>query len=304
MNRLKYLVLLTAVLVLLSGCNIAMGEDNSKAVERRITNYIADTFEDQYGVDLRKNEAALKKVDIISKNIRNEFSDPNISKKEISIPDILKIDGEDINLSMTVTRSTYNSLCDDICYRKKISEVVTRDEFFKRGKKMCQKLKDVLKKYNLEYVESQDIEKHCSGNYEQVYTAYFNSNDKFKDEGFYSRIIYSSVLDNRFGKGKESLEIMLEQMPNDKEFDIVNTTLFKDVLISLAGEQNIDFKYIEKRANEALKKYRENKLSEFKFTQGELNGEIRIGERVSPSNSIVEKNILQLIIYKDEIHVK
>lgn len=304
MNRLKYFVLLTAVLIFLSGCTVVNGENNSRAVERRIANYIADTFEDQYGADLRKNTAAMKKVNEISKSIKDEFSKADFFKKEVSIPAIIKIDGKAVNLSMTIVRSTYKSLCDDIYYRKKISGIVTREEFFNKGKKMCKKLKEVLDKYDLEYVESQGIEKHQGGDYEQLYTAYFNSNDKFKEEGFYSRIIYSAVLDNRFLKGKENLEIMLEQMPNDKEFDIVNTTLLKDVVSSLAEGQKIDYEYIEKKANEALKKYKNDKLGEFKFNQGELNVEIRIGERVSPSNSIVERNILQLIIYRDEIQIK
>lgn len=302
MKRIHLFIFCIITLTLISGCKMTYGKENSEAIKERIVNFMADTFIDQYGVDIRKEKSLKPTLDEAAESVYKSFSSIDSFKEKIHIPSVTTIDSLPIDLSVTITKSTYTELLKDINYKKRISAIIKRNQFFKQSQEKVNKINEILESHSLEYVESKGVESFSNGDFEQIYTASFNSYGDYKEEGLFSRIIYSAVIDNRFNKAKESLEITIEQGPPDKEFKLKTSTLFIELISQMQDPPNITL--LENKANEALKKHRGNTLREFQFTLGEYKSEIRIGERPSPTTGNVEKNIMQLIIYEDEIYVK
>lgn len=302
MKKIHLFIICIITLTLISGCKMTYGKENSEAIKERIVNYMADTFIDQYKVDIRGEKDLKGALYDAADRVYKSFSSKESYKEKVYIPSVIYIDNYPIDLSITITKSTYNELLKDINYRKRISKIIKRNQFFKQSQEKVDKINEILESHSLKYVKSNGIESSSNSDFKQLYLASFNSYGENKEEGIFSRIIYSAVLDTRFKKAKESLEITIEQGPPNKDFRLKNSTLFKE-LISIM-QDTPDLIFLENKANEALKKYRGNTLREFQFDLGEYKAEIRIGERLSPTTGNVEKNVMQLIIYEDEIYVK
>lgn len=302
MKKIHLFIICIITLTLISGCKMTYGKENSEAIKKRIVNYMADTFIDQYRVDIRKEKDLKGALYDAADRVYKSFSSKDSYKEEVYIPSIAYIDNYPIDLSITITKSAYNELLKDINYRKRISKVIKRNEFFKQSQEKVNKIDEIFESHSIKYVHSNGIEDFSNGDFKQLYTASFNSYGENKEDGLFSRIIYSAVLDNRFKKAKESLEITIEQDPPNKDFRLKNSTLFKELISIMQAPPDLSF--LENKANEALKKYRINTLREFQFDLGEYKAEIRIGENLSPTTDKVEKNVMQLIIYEDEIYVK
>ena len=83
--------------------------------DRRIMDWVLKWFEDEYGMDLRKDPVAMQQLKDASERAKIELSSQ--AKAVISIPAIAKKDDTVINLSKDITRSTLEGLIQDLLER-------------------------------------------------------------------------------------------------------------------------------------------------------------------------------------------
>lgn len=90
------------------------GEDFDNA----IVNWLADDFKKENGVDLRKDPMALQRLKEAAEKAKIELSSQSMS--EINLPYITAVDNQPIHLTKSLTRSTFESIADDI-FKKAIA---------------------------------------------------------------------------------------------------------------------------------------------------------------------------------------
>ncbi|MBN2209712.1 MAG: Hsp70 family protein [Candidatus Coatesbacteria bacterium] len=83
--------------------------------DRRIMDWVLKWFEDEHGIDLRKDPVAMQQLKDASERAKIELS--SHAKAVISIPAIAKKDDTVINLSKDITRSTLEGLIQDLLER-------------------------------------------------------------------------------------------------------------------------------------------------------------------------------------------
>lgn len=83
--------------------------------DRKIIDWLADEFQREHGVDLRKDPRALQRLKEAAENAKIELS--NSSETEINLPYIVLDPVSPKNLEKTLTRAKFESICDDLFER-------------------------------------------------------------------------------------------------------------------------------------------------------------------------------------------
>ena len=80
--------------------------------DQKIINWLADEFEAEHKVDLRKDPMALQRLREAAEKAKIELS--SSQQTEINLPYIMPIDGIPQHLVKTLTRAKFEQLCDDL----------------------------------------------------------------------------------------------------------------------------------------------------------------------------------------------
>ena len=80
--------------------------------DQKIINWLADEFEAEHKVDLRKDSMALQRLREAAEKAKIELS--SSQQTEINLPYIMPIDGIPQHLVKTLTRAKFEQLCDDL----------------------------------------------------------------------------------------------------------------------------------------------------------------------------------------------
>ena len=80
--------------------------------DHKIIDWLADEFQKDYNVDLRKDAMALQRLKEAAEKAKIELSSSNST--EINLPYIMPIDGVPQHLVRTLTRAQFEQLCDDL----------------------------------------------------------------------------------------------------------------------------------------------------------------------------------------------
>ena len=80
--------------------------------DQEIINWMADEFQRENGVDLRKDAMALQRLKEAAEKAKIELS--SSSSTEINLPYIMPVDGVPKHLVLTLTRSKFEQLCDHL----------------------------------------------------------------------------------------------------------------------------------------------------------------------------------------------
>ncbi|MCL6615254.1 MAG: molecular chaperone DnaK, partial [Firmicutes bacterium] len=91
-----------------SGNNRLGGDD----FDERIMNWLADNFQREHGVDLRKDRLALQRLKEAAEKAKIELS--SMTSTSISLPFITAVDGEPRHLEATLTRAKFEELTADL----------------------------------------------------------------------------------------------------------------------------------------------------------------------------------------------
>ena len=89
-----------------------LGGDN---VDEHIIDWLSDSFNEEFGVDLRKDPMALQRLKEASEKAKIELSSSNST--EINLPYIMPIDGVPQHLVKTITRSKFNQMIEGFVKR-------------------------------------------------------------------------------------------------------------------------------------------------------------------------------------------
>ncbi len=85
--------------------------------DERIVNYVADAFQKEHGVDLRKDRRALQRLREAAEKAKIELS--TVTETEINLPYITAVEGQPLHLQMTLTRAKFEQLTEDLVERLK-----------------------------------------------------------------------------------------------------------------------------------------------------------------------------------------
>ena len=94
-----------------SGDNYLGGDDFDKV----IIDWLAESFEKEYNIDLRKDDMALQRLKEAAEKAKIELS--STASSEINLPYIMPVDGVPKHLVKTLTRATFDKLSDDLLKR-------------------------------------------------------------------------------------------------------------------------------------------------------------------------------------------
>ena len=83
--------------------------------DQRIINWLADEFQNEEGVDLRKDPMALQRLKEAAEKAKIELS--SSMSTEINLPYIMPVNGVPKHLVKTLTRAKFEQLCDDLIQR-------------------------------------------------------------------------------------------------------------------------------------------------------------------------------------------
>jgi molecular chaperone DnaK len=83
--------------------------------DEKIVNYLADEFQRQEGIDLRKDKQALQRLMGAAEGAKIELS--NVTQAEINLPFITATQDGPKHLEMTLTRAKFEELCSDLIDR-------------------------------------------------------------------------------------------------------------------------------------------------------------------------------------------
>ena len=83
--------------------------------DQRIINWLADEFQNEDGVDLRKDPMALQRLKEAAEKAKIELS--SSMSTEINLPYIMPVNGVPKHLVKTLTRAKFEQLCDDLIQR-------------------------------------------------------------------------------------------------------------------------------------------------------------------------------------------
>ena len=92
--------------------NTHLGGDD---FDRKIINWMADSFQSDKGIDLRKDPMAMQRLKEAAEKAKIELSNQNST--EINLPYIMPVDGVPKHLVKTLTRAKFEMLCDDLFQR-------------------------------------------------------------------------------------------------------------------------------------------------------------------------------------------
>jgi len=84
-------------------------------IDERIVNYLADEFKKMEGQDLRKDSMALQRLFDAAERAKIELS--GSTSTDINLPYITSVDGVPKHLTITLTKSKFEQLCEDIVDR-------------------------------------------------------------------------------------------------------------------------------------------------------------------------------------------
>ena len=110
------------------------GEDFDQA----IINWLADEFQTENGVDLRKDPMAMQRLKEAAEKAKIELSSQNST--EINLPYIFPVDGIPKHLVKTLTRANFERICDDI-FKKAIAPA---EDALKKAKIEKKDIDDVI----------------------------------------------------------------------------------------------------------------------------------------------------------------
>lgn len=110
------------------------GEDFDQA----IINWLADEFQKDNGVDLRKDPMAMQRLKEAAEKAKIELSSQNST--EINLPYIMPVDGVPKHLVATLTRANFERICDDI-FKKAIAPA---EDALKKAKISKSDINDVI----------------------------------------------------------------------------------------------------------------------------------------------------------------
>src|SRR5262245_16884199 len=83
--------------------------------DQRLIDYIADEFKKENGVDLRKDQMALQRLKEAAERAKKDLSQATTA--DVNLPFITAVDGVPKHLTMSITRSKFEQLCDDLFER-------------------------------------------------------------------------------------------------------------------------------------------------------------------------------------------
>ena len=83
--------------------------------DERIINWMADAFQTENGIDLRKDKMAAQRLKEAAEKAKIELSSSTTT--EINLPYIMPIDGIPQHLVMTLTRAKFEQLCDHLIHK-------------------------------------------------------------------------------------------------------------------------------------------------------------------------------------------
>ncbi len=89
--------------------NTHLGGDD---FDRKVINWLADEFQGEKGIDLRKDPMALQRLKEAAEKAKIELS--SSQQTEINLPYITVLDGVPQHLVRTLTRAKFEQLCDDL----------------------------------------------------------------------------------------------------------------------------------------------------------------------------------------------
>lgn len=92
--------------------DVNLGGDN---FDERIIEWLVDEFKNKEGIDLRKDVAALQRLKEAAEKAKIELS--SSTSTEINLPYISAVDGYPKHLVVTLSRSKFEQLCDDLIQR-------------------------------------------------------------------------------------------------------------------------------------------------------------------------------------------
>ena len=98
--------------VLATAGNNRLGGDD---FDERIINWMADAFQTENGIDLRKDKMAAQRLKEAAEKAKIELSSSTTT--EINLPYIMPIDGIPQHLVMTLTRAKFEQLCDHLIHK-------------------------------------------------------------------------------------------------------------------------------------------------------------------------------------------
>ena len=110
------------------------GEDFDQA----IINWLADEFQTENGVDLRKDPMAMQRLKEAAEKAKIELSSQNST--EINLPYIFPVDGIPKHLVKTLTRANFERICDDIFKRA----IAPAEDALKKAKIEKKDIDDVI----------------------------------------------------------------------------------------------------------------------------------------------------------------
>ena len=106
--------------------------------DQAIINWLADEFQAENGVDLRKDPMAMQRLKEAAEKAKIELSSQNST--EINLPYIFPVDGVPKHLVKTLTRANFERICDDIFKRA----IAPAEDALKKAKIEKKDIDDVI----------------------------------------------------------------------------------------------------------------------------------------------------------------